>query len=85
MAELVYVLCAVTSLACAVLLWRGYRASRSRLLFWSSLCFIGLAGNNVLLLVDLVVVPAADLGLLRSALALVALLALVVGLVWEER
>ena len=34
MATLVYALCALTSLACAVLLLRGYLSSRARLLLW---------------------------------------------------
>jgi hypothetical protein len=60
MAEAVYFLCAATSIACAWLLFRGYRASKTRLLFWSSLCFVGLAMNNVLLVVDLVLLPSVD-------------------------
>jgi len=86
MAEAVYLLCALTSLACAILLYRGYRRSRTRLLFWSSLCFAGLVINNVLLFVDLVVTgPEVDLKLLRSSVALVALGLLVYGLVEESR
>ena len=54
----VYMLCAATSLACAVLLLRGYRRSGARFLLWSSLCFVGLALNNVILFVDKVVLPA---------------------------
>jgi hypothetical protein len=84
-ADAVYVLCAVTSIACAVLLFRGFLETRTRLLFWSSLCFAGLALNNVLLLVDLFVVPDIDLGLLRSGTALIALAVLLVGLVGEDR
>ena len=83
MAEGVYLLCALTSIACAALLWRGYRLSRTRLLFWSSLCFIGLALNNVLLLVDLVVVPNVDLSLWRTAVGLASLMILLIGLVRE--
>jgi hypothetical protein len=86
MAEAVYLLCALTSLACAILLYRGYRRSRTRLLFWSSLCFAGLVINNALLFVDLVVTgPEIDLKLLRSSVALVALGLLVYGLVEESR
>jgi hypothetical protein len=84
MAETIYLLCAATSVLCAVLLFNGYRASRTRLLFWSCLCFIGLAVNNVLLFVDLVVVTT-DLALLRTSVALVAMLAMSLGLVWESR
>jgi hypothetical protein len=81
----VYVLCAATSVACAVLLFRGYRASRTGLLFWSSLCFAGLALNNVLLVVDLLIAPTIDLAILRTLLALVATLVMLVGLVWESK
>lgn len=84
MAEAVYVLCAVTSVACAVLLARGYLRSRVRLLLWSSLCFVGLALNNLLLVVDLVIYRQGDLSLVRSASALVALSLLVFGLVWDS-
>jgi len=85
MAETIYLLCAATSVLCAVLLFNGYRASRTRLLFWSCLCFIGLAVNNVLLFLDLVVVTSLDLSLLRTSVALAAMLALCLGLVWESR
>lgn len=85
MATLVYTLCALTSLACAVLLLRGYRASRARLLLWSGLCFAGLAANNVLLLIDTRVVPTLDLSLWRSLPALAGVALLLYGLVWETR
>jgi hypothetical protein len=85
MAETVYLLCAITSVVCAIMLFRGYRESHGRLLFWSSLCFAGLAVNNVLLFLDLVVVPQFDLSLARSAIALAALMMLLIGLVWDSR
>ncbi len=84
MAEAVYVLCAVTSVACAALLARGYLRSRVRLLLWSCLCFVGLALNNLLLVVDLVLYTQGDLSLPRSASALAALSLLVFGLVWDS-
>ena len=83
MADVVYVLCALTSLACAVLLWRGWRRSHVRLLFWSALCFVGLFLNNVLLIVDLRVMPQVDLALVRTLPALLGAAALVYGLVWD--
>ena len=83
MAETVYLLCALISIACAVLLVRGYAASGSRLLLWSGLCFVGLAANNVLLVVDLLVVPTVDLSLWRTVAALAGLSSLVFGLVWD--
>jgi hypothetical protein len=84
MASLVYTLCALTSGSCAVLLWRAYRSSRARLLLWSSLAFIGLTGNNLLLFVDLVVVPGVDLELYRALLAAASVMVLLLGLVWDS-
>jgi hypothetical protein len=80
----IYVLCALTSAICAALLVRRYRQVRLRLLLWSSLCFVGLALNNLLLVVDLLVLPTDGLALWRSGTALAAMLLLLVGLVWES-
>jgi hypothetical protein len=85
MAELVYLLCALTSLLCALLLVGGYRRTRTPLLLLSSLCFIGLAANNALLFVDLVIATSIDLSAFRSATALVGVTLLVIGLIWESR
>ncbi len=85
MATLVYALCALTSLACAVLLLRGYASSHVRLLLWSGLCFCGLALNNVLLLVDKRLVPTMDLSLWRTLPAVAGVALLLYGLVWETR
>jgi hypothetical protein len=83
MPETVYLLCALTSLMCAVALLRSYRRNRTRLLLWSSLCFTGLALNNALLVVDLVVLPAIDLSVVRAALSAASMLTLVVGIAWD--
>jgi uncharacterized protein DUF5985 len=83
MAEAVYLLCAVTSVVCALMLFRGYRAQRTRLLFWSSLCFSGLALNNILTFLDLVIVSSADFSLLRGSIALIAIVVLIYGLICE--
>lgn len=85
MAEAVYLLCALTSVACAVLLLRGYFQTRTRLLMWSGGCFVGLALNNVLLFVDLVLGLHDELGILRGCFALIAMMGLLVGLVWEQQ
>jgi heme A synthase len=85
MAEAVYILCGFTSLFCAVLLVRSFRRQRSRLLLWASLCFVGLAANNTLLVVDLMVVPQVDLSAVRTSTAAVAMLLLLIGLIWESR
>ena len=78
----VYTLCALTSVACAVLLLRGYLRSRSRLLLWSALCFAGLSVSNVGLVVDHTL--AMDLSIARSLPSLLGVLLLVYGLVWES-
>ena len=85
MATLVYALCALTSLLCFALLVRGYLRTRARLLLWASLCFAGLALNNVILFVDVRVVPAVDLSAWRALPALAGVLLLVYGLVWDSR
>jgi energy-converting hydrogenase Eha subunit G len=83
LANAIYILCAVTSILCAVLLVRGYRQSGARLLFWSALCFIGLALNNILLIVDLRILPNVDLEVWRTVPAVLGVLLLIYGLVWE--
>jgi hypothetical protein len=84
-AETVYALCAITSLICAALLFAGYRAERTPLLFWASLGFIGLALNNTLLFVDLIILPAYDLFLWRTMAALVGMVLLLYGLIRETK
>jgi hypothetical protein len=76
-------LAALTSLACMVFLLRAYAATGLRLLLWSGLCFVFLSLNNVLLFVDLVVLPEVDLRPYRVASALVGVLFLLYGFVWE--
>jgi hypothetical protein len=83
MAEAVYILCAATSIACAVLLLRAYARGRAHFLLWSGLCFMFLALNNILLYLDLAVFRQSDLRLVRHATALTGLLLLVWGLIWD--
>ena len=85
MPGLVYILCAVTSLACAVLLLRGYWRTGVRLLLWSGLCFVGLALDNVFLYVDIIVIPDTDIRILRRIPGLLALTLLIYGLVWDSK
>lgn len=80
----VYLLCILTSTACAILLGRSYLRTRMRLLMWSSLCFVFLAANSLVVLIDLIVLPAIDLRLLRQALSLGAVLVLLFGFIWER-
>ncbi len=85
MAEAIYLLCAATSIVAAILLYRMWRERGTRLLLWSGLCFAGLAVNNLILLIDLEVVPNVDLLLVRTLTAFASALVLVFGLVWESR
>jgi hypothetical protein len=85
MAAAVYLLCALTSLACAVLLLRGYADRGVRLLLWSGLGFAGFTLGNVMLVVDRVVVPERDLALFRSVPVLAGLAVLLYGLVWDSQ
>lgn len=85
MAGLVYLLCAGTCLLCAVMLLRAYAKQRVRLLLWSGLCFAGLMVENVMLYVNVVVVPDIDLSLWRKLPGLVALGVLLFGLIWDSK
>lgn len=85
MAETVYVLSALTSVACGVLLWRGWRRTATPLLWWSAWCFLFLALNSILVVVDLVLVLHRDLALIRALAAFVGLAILAVALVGEDR
>lgn len=80
----VYVLCALTALGCSILLLRAWIRSRTPLLLWCGAGFIGLAVTNVLLVIDLVVVPElVDLRLVRNVFALAGLAVILHGLVRE--
>ena len=84
MAEMVYVLGTILSALCAALLLRGYVRSRHRLLLWSGLCFVGLALNNAVLVLDLVVFAhGPDLAIPRLVTAVGGLSLLLYGLLWE--
>lgn len=84
MGLLVYSLCALTSLTCAVMLLRGYQRTRVRLLLWSALCFACFALNNILLIVDERILPERDLSVLRSMPSILGIALLLYGLVWES-
>jgi hypothetical protein len=82
---IVYILCTLTSLVAMTLLLRAYAARKVRLLLWSGLCFAGLALNNVLLFVDLIMIPEHDLSTFRQIPALVGVAFLIYGLVYDLR
>jgi len=83
----VYLLCFAASATCALLLFRGYRKSAARLLLWSALCFLLLAANNFVVIVDMLILTEHDLRVLRLLLSMAAIGLLLFGLIWhrEER
>jgi hypothetical protein len=83
-ADVVYGLCALASLACAVLLFRGWRATRVRLLLWGALCFAGMMLQNLLLFIDMRW-DAVDLAAVRLVPALIGVGLLLYGLIRNER
>lgn len=83
MAFFVYLLCSVTSFGCALFLGRAYFKNKTKLLFWSSMCFIGVALNNILLSVDFILGPQYDLSMIRAWIILAGMVAMVYGLIWD--
>ena len=84
MDKIVYGLCVGTSLLVTFMLFRGYKSNRSKLLFWSGLCFCLLTLSNALLYLDFIVyVDGPDLSLLRNAVTLGGQILLVYGLIFR--
>jgi len=83
MSGVIYGSCALTALLCAGLLLRAYQRSRYRLLLWSGLCFVGLTLNNLLVVLEKVLLPIIDLSTPRLVVALLAMLVLLYGLIWD--
>jgi hypothetical protein len=82
-AAIIYFLCAFTAGLCAYLLLHAYRRGRYRLLLWSGLCFAGLTINNAFLVLDKIAFPAVDLSVARTSIALLSMMVLLYGLIWD--
>lgn len=84
MAATVYFMCAALSFACVVFLYQGYNNTKSRMLFWSSMGFLGFAINNILLFVDLIILSRdLDLSVVRTVPAVLGVLTLLYGFIKE--
>ncbi|HTG45651.1 MAG TPA: DUF5985 family protein [Verrucomicrobiae bacterium] len=81
MGQMVYILCALTSLGCTLLLIGRYRKTQVELLFWSAAAFLMFTVTNILLFIDLVMVPGVDLVIWRNSLTLAGVLVLLYGLI----
>jgi hypothetical protein len=79
----IYTLCALTAMTCAILLLRAYKRSGYKLLLWGGICFVGLTLNNFVLIIDRLIIPYRDLHPWRLVLALISLLILLYGLIWD--
>lgn len=79
----VYSLCFATSAACAVLLARGYLITGVRVLLWSAICFVLLAANNLLVILDLLVLPEINLRIVRLAFSAAGVSVLLFGFIWD--
>lgn len=84
MAELIYGLCTILSASIAVMLWRRHRRMPARMIYWTALCFSGLALSNLLLVVDKLILPEVDLRVLRNSVSLLSIGLLLFGLVYED-
>ena len=80
----VYLLCFLTAGACSLLLARTYGRTGMRLLLWSALCFLFLAGNALVVILDMLVLKNVDLSLVRTALSLAAVGVLLFGFIWDR-
>jgi len=79
----VFFLCLLTSVGCMGLLIRGWWRTRANLILWSSICFILLALNNLLVFIDIIVLPQVDLLPFRQVSSFAAVVILLYGFIWE--
>jgi hypothetical protein len=85
-ASIIYLLCALTGLLCSGLLFRAYLRTGAVLLFWSSICFLGLTiDNSILLLVDVLIYPQTDLFWIRQLGTLTGLTLLIYSMIWHTK
>ena len=83
-AAAVYFLCFLASACCGWLLVRSYLGNKTKLLLWSAICFVLLALSNLVLFIDLVLLPTSiDLSIVRGLLAMTAVVALLYGFIWK--
>ncbi|MEP6883581.1 MAG: DUF5985 family protein [Gammaproteobacteria bacterium] len=85
MIQTMYALCALVSVACAAFSLQQYLANGSKFLRWATLCFMGLAVNNILIYLDDILHRGGDFFMWRAAAALAGMTAFIYGLIWDWR
>lgn len=80
----VYGLCFGTSALCAGFLGRMFARTGTRLLFWSSACFVMLSLNNLVVVFDMLIFPTIYFRLVRLGLSLIAISLLLFGFIWDN-
>lgn len=80
---IVYLLCFCSSALCAYLLVNAFMRSREKLLLWSAACFCFLTLNNLLVFIDIILLPETDLTWARSITSFAAVGVLLYGFIWE--
>ena len=78
-----YLLCFLTSISCCLLLIRSYNMNKSRILLWTAACFVLLAIDNLLVVLDLIALPTIDLTAFRLVAIFFAVTTLLIGFIWE--
>ncbi|MDP2315943.1 MAG: DUF5985 family protein [Pseudomonadota bacterium] len=85
MTLLVYLLCLITALGCAAVLFGAYIRTRAPLLFLAGMCFVGLAANDALVLIDVYVIPGTSLLRARRVVGFVAVALMLAGLIFHDK
>lgn len=83
LAGIVYVACFLASALCAGLLVRQNTRQPSPVLLWSAACFVLLAFSNLIVVIDMLMLPDVNLRLGRLVLTLLAVSVLLFGFIWE--
>ncbi len=83
MAACIYFICTLLSAACAILLFKAYSEKKFNILLWSAVGFVGFTLNNLLLLIDVTLLPSIDLSIWRTIPALAGVSMLLYGLITD--
>jgi len=80
---IVYLLCFISGALCAYLLFVAFARQKRQLFLWSAICFSLLALNNLLVFLDIIILPNINLLPYRLFASLAAVIVLLYGFIWE--